>query len=443
MLLFMTALLAITTQLPGLYLRYIPFHNFITRRQKQVLAVSYGSWFVLELSLVLYALYTYGISFYLYKFVQTYGWIPYFTINLLVMRRHVSQHIFIFGMQCTYTFLLHSLASFLLVEFMPPSPILTMYYFQTILYLLFVLATINLIKNYFKRIFLAYHDINERYYWRLVCLLPLLICADNLYFSFGKEIVVQEQLVPRLILAACFLLFARCVTLDLAAIQKRVDLDSVNQRLSMQLHSLQEQTLLLSQSQEKISILRHDIRHYNRLLHLLIHDGKMDEVLKLIEDCDKELVKTTIHSYCKNPIINAALSIYIAKAEQAHIKINHKIDLPSILNLDENDLAIVLSNLMENAVKACCNEPAEVRCINLTAKTSDEQIVLLIENPCHGKVDFGTDGLPTTSLKDHGLGMRSLSNFTKKYGATVFCTHENGWFRTIIYVAQEPAQPTA
>lgn len=440
MLLFVTALLVITTQLPGLYLRYIPFHNFITSHQKRMIAFCYGSWFVLELFLVLMALYTYGLSFSTYKTVQTYGWIPYVAINLLVIRGHAAQHIFIFGMQCTYTFLIHSAAALLLVEFMSPAPVLTLYYCQTFLYLLIVLATIHWIKNYFKRIFLSYHDINEHYYWRLICLLPLLICADNIYFTPGNSIVVLDQLVPRLILAACFILFARCVTQDIMAIQNRVDLDSVNQRLSMQLHSLQEQTILLAQSQEKISILRHDIRHYNRLLHALAEDGKTDEVLKLIEDFDKELVKTTIHAYCKNPIINAALSIYIAKAGQAHIRVNHKIDLPSIMNIDENDLAIVLSNLLENAIKASRDEPEESRQINLTAKTGEDQVVLLIDNPFHGHVTFGADGLPTTKLNGHGLGMRSLSNFTKKYGATVFCTHEKGLFRTIIYVARDQDQ---
>ena len=47
------------------------------------------------------------------------------------------------------------------------------------------------------------------------------------------------------------------------------------------------------------------------------------------------------------------------------------------------------------------------------------------------------DGLPVTNRNGHGRGMRSLALFRDKYKATVLCNQQDGWFKTMIYVANK------
>jgi sensor histidine kinase regulating citrate/malate metabolism len=130
------------------------------------------------------------------------------------------------------------------------------------------------------------------------------------------------------------------------------------------------------------------------------------------------------------------LSIYITKAKSQNIQVSHKIDLPATLHVNDNEMAILLSNLLENAINANLKQPVNDRKIRITVKNEKKQIVISIKNRFTGIVSFDKEGLPLTHLKGHGLGMRSLSLFKKNYNATVFCTHKGGWFSILIYTAQ-------
>ena len=99
----------------------------------------------------------------------------------------------------------------------------------------------------------------------------------------------------------------------------------------------------------------------------------------------------------------------------------------------DNDLAILLSNVIENAVIASCKQPEGEREIRLSLQYIAPQYVLSLENRYDAPVVFGADGLPTTSAEGHGIGMVSLDAFRKKYGADIVFEQEDGWVRLMIY----------
>ena len=157
----------------------------------------------------------------------------------------------------------------------------------------------------------------------------------------------------------------------------------------------------------------------------------------MITGCDDNILQTSIQSYCYNPIINAALSMYIHKAEQEQLPLTHKIDLPTTMKIDENELAILLSNLLENAFLASEKQPAGAREIKILVRTDAKQLLVSVANRFDAPVRLGDDGLPVTHQNGHGLGMRSLALFRDKYQATVLCSQQDGWFKTMIYVANK------
>lgn len=60
---------------------------------------------------------------------------------------------------------------------------------------------------------------------------------------------------------------------------------------------------------------------------------------------------TKLPQYCQNTLINAALTVYIAKARELEIPVTVSADLPQDIRCS-GDLSIVLSNLVENALIA-------------------------------------------------------------------------------------------
>ena len=423
--------------LPSLLLRYLPFRRFLTHEQNKQLGYWYLAWFILLYALEVYLLQTCGVSLKFYKLSVMLGWLPYLFINIFCIPRHLEHHLFVAGMQTMYVMLLHGAGVVILSALVPNYDIIQFCYMQTSLYLLLFAATFPLIKHFFDRVFLARHAINDRKYWRSVCLLPILIVGDLVYLSYSEKVLALELLVPRLILLPTFVILMRAFAYDVTRLEDQASADANNKFLSMQLNSLKEHTSLMEENNRKLAVFRHDIRHYNRLLYSLIKEDKTEAALSFITDCDDNIMQTAIKPYCNSPIINAAVAIYVNKAEKEQIPLAHKIELPAVLHLDENELAVLLCNLLENAFRASYKQPAADRGIKVTAKTDHSHLLFMVANRFQDLVVLGDDGLPITYKQGHGLGMRSLAAFRDKYGATVLCSQQDGWFKTMIYVTNK------
>ena len=423
--------------LPSLLLRYLPFRRFLTHEQNKQLGYWYLAWFILLYALEVYLLQTCGVSLKFYKLSVMLGWLPYLFINIFCIPRHLEHHLFVAGMQTMYVMLLHGAGVVILSALVPNYDIIQFCYMQTSLYLLLFAATFPLIKHFFDRVFLARHAINDRKYWRSVCLLPILIVGDLVYLSYSEKVLALELLVPRLILLPTFVILMRAFAYGVTRLEDQASADANNKFLSMQLNSLKEHTSLMEENNRKLAVFRHDIRHYNRLLYSLIKEDKTEAALSFITDCDDNIMQTAIKPYCNSPIINAAVAIYVNKAEKEQIPLAHKIELPAVLHLDENELAVLLCNLLENAFRASYKQPAADRGIKVTAKTDHSHLLFMVANRFQDLVVLGDDGLPITYKQGHGLGMRSLAAFRDKYGATVLCSQQDGWFKTMIYVTEK------
>ena len=436
---FFDALILGILLLPGLLLRYMPFRHFLSVRQKRQLACSYGAWFIILFCIEFHFLQTRGLSLVLYKQTMIFAFLPYFVINILLIPHHMAHHLFVVGMQSMYTLLLHTGA--LLIEILVNLPFtVDRYYVEISLYIILFLITFPFIRNFFDRVFLSPHAINDQAYWRSVCLLPLLIIAGVVYSTYGNQLVVIQQMIPRMLMLPTFIALIYAFSYDMNGLEEKAHLSTSNKFLSMQLQSLKEHAKLLDQSNKKMAIFRHDVRHYNRMLKTLITEGHTDSALHFIKDCDDMIDLTRIEQYALNPVINAALTIYITRAESENIPLSHEINLPADLSVDDNEFAIVICNLLENAFNASYKQPISARGIRLTLKAQNRHIILSVANRFQETVPLGEDNLPVTKAQGHGIGMRSLKAFKEKYGATIMCDQTDGIFKIMLYVADSQPQ---
>ena len=97
------------------------------------------------------------------------------------------------------------------------------------------------------------------------------------------------------------------------------------------------------------------------------------------------------------------------------------------------ELAITISNLLENAVYACLKLPEAERYVKLTAKYKN-QLLLEIENSCAGRVLLGRDGYPFSHEENHGIGTRSVLAFVNKTNSEIHYLAEEKRFRVRLIV---------
>jgi len=425
----------VLTMLPPVYLRYLPFQKILQPVQKKRLKTGYAVISLVEVA-VLAILTQAGLiafNWISFKILISVCWLPYFFLNVLLIRQHLAQHIFILGMQSIYTITIHTLAVNVLFLLLPDAcdffDYLLPYLF---LYIALFFLCMPIIRDFFIEIFVHYRAVQKQYFWKQSCLLPFLLILNHSFFWINPLQLAREHLFPRLCMALCALIFGKCVLIGLRELDARLTLYKNNYDLNAQINAFTQYVDALRNAEKKLALFRHDSRHQLHILAAMIEEKKNDEALMLIHKLNEEIEQTKIRQFCRNTMVNAALSVYIRKAEDAGIPVQWQLDIPSPPHHTQTTvdagLAIVLSNLMENALYASLQQPAGRRKIELAARHTHGTLMFMIKNRYDGTVQFDVRGLPVTNRQGHGLGMKSLEQFRKKTDATVLCTHEDGWF---------------
>ena len=86
-----------------------------------------------------------------------------------------------------------------------------------------------------------------------------------------------------------------------------------------------------------------------------------------------------VGKHCDNALVNAAISHYVSMAEREAVPIRVSTNIPSDLSIGSMDLAIVISNLMENAILASKKLDPDRRYVKVSARYK-KQLLLEIEN---------------------------------------------------------------
>ena len=189
---------------------------------------------------------------------------------------------------------------------------------------------------------------------------------------------------------------------------------------------------------------RQELREEQSLSRLRVHLDRLEEqvrqgelsealdlALQLEGKTSRALGPPLFRRYADDTILNSVLEEYASLAEEAGISARIQLDLPQRLALDRTALAVVLSNALENAVRACLAQPEGFpREIRLFTRNTPEQLFLQIENSCFRPVAFEPDtGLPVVRTEGHGYGTRSIAAFARRSGGSLRFSWREGVFQ--------------
>ncbi len=237
------------------------------------------------------------------------------------------------------------------------------------------------------------------------------------YFVHAYIVIILSLLIYEVI----FFLFIE--------IQSKVYAERDKQLLSIQIGSLSAQSTAISESEKKMNILRHDLRHHLHIIDEQINTGNIQQASLFLQNLEKQLVETTHHVYCRNKVINAALSYYLNIATQDHIKIDAQLDISETLAINPAELAIVFANAVENAIHACLKiEDISLRKIILLSRYVKGNLMIEISNPSYEHVKFDSYGIPISFKDNHGTGVLSMLAFAKKNNAILEFSKDNNIF---------------
>lgn len=222
-------------------------------------------------------------------------------------------------------------------------------------------------------------------------------------------------------------LFALCAFLSAEeAIRSAVQGQTRVLLLSTQLSALQSRIDSTRAAEEAIRLERHDLRHRLQTVAELAEKGDSQSILDFVQGAQRRLEGQAPPRWCRQPILDAVFSSCFRQAKQQGIEVQASIQLPDALPVDEAELAVALSNALENAIHAAAALPETDRrlCCKIISRPG---LMLEISNPCPDEVRFDAQGLPLSTRAGHGLGVQSISAFCRKYGALLKYQWKDGW----------------
>lgn len=274
-----------------------------------------------------------------------------------------------------------------------------------------------------------YHTLQQQMKkgWGVFSILAALFYITIMMVTYYPSVILDRpQYYPYL--AMILILVPTMYITVFSALWKQIKLFQAaeeNRMLCLQIKMANERIANSHENENRLKILRHDLRHNALLLADYIQNGRLDKAEEYINSIINDVSANQLRNYCKNNSVNVVLSYYGDIAESNGICLKTDINLPEKLNIDETDFAVVLSNGFENAINALDN--CENKEIIIKSFTDNEKLYLEIKNPFEGSIEF-EHGLPKSSNEDHGYGTKSMATIVDKNKGIYSFIVENGFF---------------
>lgn len=168
----------------------------------------------------------------------------------------------------------------------------------------------------------------------------------------------------------------------------------------------------LMEQQKNIRNLRHDIANHLMTAVALTRDNS-SQAESYLQRLTDEFHSMTAIDFCDNPIADAVLYGKATEASAAGISFSVQAALPENLNIQEIDLASLLTNLLDNALTAAVQ--AEQPFVEVHLREKAGTILIRVRNSL--AVNEHPD-LRRTNKQDkhlHGLGLQIVDTICKKY----------------------------
>ena len=230
-----------------------------------------------------------------------------------------------------------------------------------------------------------------------------------------------------------------CILL-MEKIQKSLEDKSNAEILAIHSKSLLDALNTKKENDEKIKIMRHDLKNHMIAIRHLIESESKDQAIDYINKLTNEYTQSKVQIETGHPLLNSVISQKMFIAESNNIQVSLSVNFTMLTTLSDLDICIIFGNLLDNAIESClkCQED---RYIHILSSYKDSKFVMKIENSYIG--DYSTNNniaISTKKNKDyHGYGIKNVNATLEKYHGimNIFPDNKNNKFITTLMIPIE------
>ena len=267
--------------------------------------------------------------------------------------------------------------------------------------------------------------------WYVFWVLPLIFILLNIVMTPRYQAtlqtgrVLQVYIVFSITLLMLLLCFYAIFLLMAVSLNRNARLRQENQLLIMQRQRYESLKAAIEEARQA----RHDLRHQLCQLDALAEEGNLEKIKAYLSGAVSRIPSLELH-FCENRAADGVVGYYCALARREQIPFSVQIDLPECLPVDEINLCLVLSNLLENALEASLRTAPARRRIKLTAYLHGNSLALIqVENTYDGVIREKGGVFQSSKRKGDGVGLQSVRHIAEKSGGVSTVTYQDGVFR--------------
>lgn len=288
---------------------------------------------------------------------------------------------------------------------------------------------------FFRRPLLEVQRGIQREKWLWMMILPMVMCLTFFYVVQMQGPVYENAAFRPVVLALCFFAVSVYVFFyfTLRSLQRQYQMQSEAAVTQVHLSALKKHADTMKAMSDQLRIIRHDLRHYVHIQSVCLENGDLEGIKKALESASKYVQDPggghRLREYTGHSLIDAVFSYYADCAETEGISYQVALHMPPDMG-DTSELAVLLSNALENAYHACCQmDPGANREIQVAGGVKGKQFFLEVLNTYSGEVCFDDRGYPAAQRQGHGYGTQSIAAYAEKCGAVLGYEAKDGWFR--------------
>lgn len=177
---------------------------------------------------------------------------------------------------------------------------------------------------------------------------------------------------------------------------------------------------LLQNNYNETKKFRHDFKNRMQIINQLAEENKIEELKKYLGKFSEKLEHIPNFSNTGNLVIDSIVNYKLQQAKSQDIGITAHILLPEQLNMDDDDIALILGNLLDNAIEAA-GHIKDKKYIVLDINYQFGCIYIHIENKFDSILRLEDGILKTRKSNEnfHGIGLGTVHGLVNKYHGTI------------------------
>lgn len=180
----------------------------------------------------------------------------------------------------------------------------------------------------------------------------------------------------------------------------------------------------------------HDYKNQLRVIQTMLKSEKTADALNFTQKLTESIAVDMSAVNTNHPVVNAVLNQKYRTIQGKNIPLILRVDDLRELSMVEEDIVILLSNLIDNAIKESerVQKKTGKAVVHLKLGFEENKLLLSVRNPVREKVEIVDNEVQAVKKENHGIGLLNVKEVVEKYGGDIAFSCDDREFKVVVIV---------